>query len=159
MLAAGAVLVLLALHGALRQWRRSDETRTLARYGAGHPSHEHGESDGPHGRSWALLLAPVACLALLAPQALGSYSAGRAVSAAPVRPVQPGQADAGQVDVSQLDAGQQSWSGWAPLPAGDIVPLSLGEFITRAQWDESRSLTGRTVRLTGFVLRRGAMSP
>jgi hypothetical protein len=40
--------------------------------------------------------------------------------------------------------------GREPLPAQPVVPLTLAEFSGRARWDQA-SLTGRRVRLTGFV--------
>ncbi|TXS35292.1 TIGR03943 family protein, partial [Streptomyces sp. uw30] len=39
------------------------------------------------------------------------------------------------------------------LPAGNPVQLTLAEFSSRAIYDSGRSLSGRTVRLTGFVTR------
>ncbi len=132
LLATGAVLVLLAVHGALREFRRYDADHLSA-----HP--EHG-----HGQVWGLLLAPVACLALLAPPSLGSYTAARAVDAVTARPA---------------DVVDDEVPAWPPLPAGDVVALSLGEFITRTQWDGTRALVGRTVRLTGFVVPRAEGEP
>jgi uncharacterized repeat protein (TIGR03943 family) len=97
---------------------------------AGHGDHGHGV--GRH-TPW-LLLAPVLVMALVAPPALGADAvvragSGNAVQAADLLP---------------------------PLPPGDGVPLTLGEFVQRAVWDTGRSLDDREVTLTGFVVRRGA---
>lgn len=149
LLLTGVVLLLLAVRGALRDRQRHDAERSRLRYGGaprpapavqdGHDGDQHPGQE--HGWAWGLLLAPVACLALLAPPPLGSYTAARAVDAATVRP-------AAVID-EELPA-------WPPLPAGDVVPLTMGEFVTRAQWDTTRTLAGRTVRLTGFVVPRAA---
>lgn len=39
------------------------------------------------------------------------------------------------------------------LPSGNPVELALGQFTSRAIYDSGRSLSGRTVRMTGFVTR------
>ncbi|MGK5697660.1 TIGR03943 family putative permease subunit, partial [Streptomyces sp. URMC 128] len=74
---------------------------------------------------------PALALLLFPPPALGSYSAER-------------------------EAAQRAERGvgtFPALPAGNPVDLTLGEFGSRAVYDSDRSLTGRTVRLTGFVTR------
>jgi uncharacterized repeat protein (TIGR03943 family) len=75
---------------------------------------------------WLLIL-PVLGLLLVAPPALGSFTAGQS----------------GTVPVSDSD--------YAPLPEGDPAPISLLDYASRALYDEGRSLRGRRVRLTGFV--------
>jgi uncharacterized repeat protein (TIGR03943 family) len=77
-----------------------------------------------------LLLVPVLVVLVVQPAALGSY----AVSS---RTVVPGGGD----------------SGFPPLgaPVRGAVPMSMAEFVTRAVRDESQSLAGVRVRLTGFV--------
>ncbi|MFJ8189959.1 TIGR03943 family putative permease subunit [Streptomyces sp. NPDC096094] len=90
----------------------------------------HGHSHGPAGPrvAWLLTL-PALALLLFPPPALGSYSAGR-------------------------EAAQRAAQGvgtFPALPSGDPVDLTLAEFGSRALYDSERSLTGRTVRLTGFV--------
>jgi uncharacterized repeat protein (TIGR03943 family) len=42
-------------------------------------------------------------------------------------------------------------TAFPPLPPG-IVPLAVGDFITRAVWDPTHALDTRTVTLTGFVV-------
>ena len=78
---------------------------------------------------WLLLL-PVLGLLLVAPPALGSDAAGQAGT------------------VLTAPAGE---SDYPALPAGDPVDLGLLDYASRAVFDDGRSLTGRTVRLTGFV--------
>ncbi|HVW40564.1 MAG TPA: TIGR03943 family protein [Amycolatopsis sp.] len=89
---------------------------------AGH-GHHH-----PARAAWLLVL-PVLAVFLIAPPALGSYSVTRAEA----RPV------------------AQSAAAFPALPAGDPLPMTLTEFVTRAGWDASGSLNSRTVQLTGFV--------
>jgi uncharacterized repeat protein (TIGR03943 family) len=88
--------------------------------------------DDAHDRSrvgW-LLLAPALALLLFSPPALGAFQASRNGTA--------------------LSVG--STSDFAPLPAGDPVPLTLLDYASRAVFDKGRSLTGHTVKLTGFVI-------
>ncbi|MFD5078826.1 TIGR03943 family putative permease subunit [Streptomyces sp. NPDC058371] len=78
-----------------------------------------------------LLAVPASALLVFPPPALGSYSADR-------------------------EAAQRAAQGigtFPALPAGNPVDLTLGEFTSRAIYDKGRSLTGRTVRMTGFVTR------
>ncbi|MFE0788948.1 TIGR03943 family putative permease subunit [Streptomyces mutabilis] len=93
---------------------------------------DHAHTHGPAGPrvAWLLTL-PALALLLFPPPALGSYSAER-------------------------EAAQRAAQGvgtFPALPSGDPVELSLAEFGSRAVYDSGRSLTGRTVRLTGFVTR------
>jgi uncharacterized repeat protein (TIGR03943 family) len=93
---------------------------------APHPDDHH------HSGRWAwLLLLPVLAIFLVAPPALGADSVLRAGNrTAPVR----------------------QGSAFPPLPRAAVVPIAMGEFITRSVWDPSNSLAGRTVALTGFVV-------
>ncbi|MFD5295485.1 TIGR03943 family putative permease subunit [Streptomyces mutabilis] len=102
---------------------------------SGHASDDapdHAHTHGPAGPRVAWLLAlPALALLLFPPPALGSYSAER-------------------------EAAQRAAQGvgtFPALPSGDPVELTLAEFGSRAVYDSGRSLTGRTVRLTGFVTR------
>ena len=131
LLAAGAVLVIL---GLVSLWRE----HTARRPAASAPDrelvrdeHGHGDEHGP--RSAWLLLLPVLAIFLVAPPALGSYTASR--SAAAVPPAEPE-------------------SEFEPLPAGDPVTVTLTEYATRAIWDQGRSLEGRRIRMVGFVTPR-----
>lgn len=98
----------------------------------------HGPASGHHHGGaerhvpW-LLLVPVLVITLVAPPALGADAVGRAGSGGAV--IRDG-------DV------------FGPLAEGAALPVA--EFVQRAAWDAGGSLDGRTVELTGFVVRRGA---
>ncbi|MFN8169353.1 MAG: TIGR03943 family protein [Candidatus Nanopelagicales bacterium] len=154
LLASGAILVLLGLLTLLDVWRASRAAPATADAGdatadaatpddavAGATDHLHHDADDEHGldehghahgapRAAWLLLLPVLAIFLVAPPALGAYSAERetAVVTAP----------AADSDVP-------------PLPPGDPVPVYLSDYASRAVWDDGRSLVGRNVELTGFV--------
>ncbi|ONI92509.1 TIGR03943 family protein [Saccharothrix sp. ALI-22-I] len=94
-----------------------------------HGGHEHGSSRSP----WMLIL-PVFAVFLISPPALGADTVNR----------------------SDRNAAQEAnaSNGFAALPSDEVVPLSIGEFVTRTAWDDSGSLNDRTVKLTGFVVRK-----
>jgi uncharacterized repeat protein (TIGR03943 family) len=100
------------------------------------PSRSHGADahDDGHGHSHAeprvawLLVLPVFALLLVAPPALGSYAANRSGTAL------------------------QETSDFPPLPAGDPVKVSVLDYATRAVYDDGKSLAGRRVQVTGFVM-------
>jgi uncharacterized repeat protein (TIGR03943 family) len=125
-LSAGVVMVALAAIAIITDIRAP---RPIAR-----PDDPHGHAHA--ARSPWLLLLPVLAIFLIAPPALGADSVLRS----------DGRAAAGPV-------AQQGSSAFPPLPATAVVPLDLSEFITRAVWDGSHSLTGRTVALTGFIVQ------
>jgi uncharacterized repeat protein (TIGR03943 family) len=89
----------------------------------------HGEHHHEPKVGWLLLL-PVLGLLLVAPPALGSDAAGQAGTVLTA----PG-----------------TDSDYPALPAGDPVDLGLLDYASRAVFDDGRSLTGRNLRLTGFV--------
>ncbi|MGW1166206.1 TIGR03943 family putative permease subunit [Streptomyces sp. NPDC002550] len=115
LLASGAVLVLAALATV---WYE----RLRARAATG----EHGHSHPEPRVSWLLLL-PLLALILVAPPALGSYSALRSGTAL-----------------------QKPYT-YGTLPAADPAPLSVVDYASRAAYDHGRSLHGRQVRVTGFL--------
>jgi len=119
LLAAGAVLVATA--GATA-WYERGRHRTPGTAGNTH----HGAARHAPPIAWLLLL-PVLALVLVAPPALGSYSALRTGTALQRPPA------------------------FAPLPPGDPVRLGLSDYAARAVYDRGRSLDGRRVRVTGFV--------
>ncbi|WP_306970698.1 TIGR03943 family putative permease subunit [Streptomyces afghaniensis] len=126
---SGVVLVLLAA-GAAVLVRTAVEQEVQGDDGdhADPGGHTHGPA-GPRV-AWFLTL-PALALLLFPPPALGSYSAER-------------------------EAAQRAQRGvgtFPALPAGNPLDLTLGEFGSRAVYDSDRSLTGRPVRLTGFVTR------
>ncbi len=92
-----------------------------------HADHDDGHGHAEPRVAWLLVL-PVFALLLVAPPALGSYAANRAGTAL------------------------QETSDFAPLPAGDPVQITLVDYATRAVYDEGRSLSGRRVQVTGFVM-------
>jgi uncharacterized repeat protein (TIGR03943 family) len=92
---------------------------------AGHTSGDHQH----RGRVGWLLLVPVLVVMLVQPAALGSYAvSGRAA----------------------VPGGN---GGFDPLaaPVRGAVPMSMAEFVTRAERDPAQSLAGVRVRLVGFV--------
>ncbi|MEW1912981.1 TIGR03943 family protein [Kitasatospora sp. NPDC085895] len=81
-----------------------------------------------HPRSAWLLTPPAAILLLFAPPALGSYTVAHDGSGTIARRLH-----------------------FSPLPDRTVVDLTLSDFTSRATWDETGTLAGRTVRLTGFA--------
>jgi len=135
----GAGFVLLAV-SAVTLWQfLRRPLRVLITGGGAHAMAGGGPASGdeeadadPHDRprvGW-LLLAPALALLLFAPPALGSYQASRNGTA----------------------LGSQAGSDFAPLPAGDPVEITLLDYAARAVFDEGRSLAGRRITLSGFVL-------
>lgn len=98
----------------------------LAGHPVGHDDHDHA------GRSPWLLVLPVLAIFLVAPPALGADTVTRSAGS--------------------VAAADGSGADFRPLPPGDAPPLRLTDFVTRAVWDDSDSLAGRAVRLTGFVV-------
>jgi uncharacterized repeat protein (TIGR03943 family) len=102
-----------------------------------HEYEEH-EGEGDHaghrhrlGVAWFLLL-PVTTILLVAPPALGSFTAQRSDESV-VKPV---------------------GGGFPALPAGRPLPLPLADFVVRAVWDTGQSLKDRPVQLVGFAVPR-----
>jgi len=131
LLLSGAVLIVTALATAWYEWRRARaekahaETHTEAHAeteGEGHVGHVHREPR----ISWLLLL-PLFALILVAPPALGSYSAVRTGTAL-----------------------QQPY-GLAKLPDSNPLTLGLVDYASRAVYDHGRSLGTRQLKVTGFV--------
>jgi putative membrane protein len=112
--------------------RQKGAGRTPEGHGDGHSGDGDGDGDGHgHGHreprvSWLLVL-PLFALILVAPPALGSYSALRSGTA-----LQPPLA-------------------YPALPSGDPAPLSLVDYAGRAAYGHGRSLGDRKVEVTGFV--------
>ena len=145
---AGAVLVTVALATLWQVVRRP--LRILVTGGGAHARAgsrfakadsdlaDEAEADGEfrdaHGHQeprvgW-LLLIPALALLLFAPPALGSYQASRNGTALSSR----------------------AESDFAPLPEGDPVRVSMLEYASRAVFDQGRSLAGRRVMVTGFII-------
>jgi uncharacterized repeat protein (TIGR03943 family) len=111
-LAAGVVLIATALATAWYEWRAEPAER----------EHAHREPRV----SWLLVL-PLFALILVAPPALGSYSAMRTGTAL-----------------------QQSY-GYAQLPKSGPLRLGLADYAGRAVYEHGRGLAGRRITITGFV--------
>jgi uncharacterized repeat protein (TIGR03943 family) len=94
--------------------------------GAGHAGH------GPRA-AWGLLL-PVVAVLVVPAAPLGSFTADRMPAIAPVA---------------------LSAEVFPPLQ-GDPADLSMGEFVSRAVWDDGRTLRDARVRLVGFVSPTGS---
>ncbi|MEU0004232.1 TIGR03943 family protein [Streptomyces sp. NPDC006314] len=122
LLASGAVLIAAALATAWYERKRGRAAAT----GHPHPG-QRDKAAHPEPRVAWLLLLPLLALILIAPPALGSYSALRSGTAL------------------------QKPYAYGPLPAGDPVPLSVVDYASRAAYDHGRSLHGRPVRVTGFL--------
>ncbi|MER7179865.1 TIGR03943 family protein [Streptomyces hyaluromycini] len=140
LIASGIALILLGVTTAVLRSRTadgeddadgdSDDDGDSDEDGHGHHGHSHHGHHGAAGPriAWLLTL-PAFALLLFPPPALGSYSAGR--------------------EAAQRAA--QGVGAFPALPAGNPLELTLAEFSSRAIYDSGRSLTGRTVRMTGFV--------
>ncbi|WP_405910345.1 MULTISPECIES: TIGR03943 family putative permease subunit [unclassified Streptomyces] len=133
LLGAGVVLIVTAAATVwyeLRQGRAPEQDHDDEEHGHApeqdHDDEEHGHSHREPRIAWLLVL-PLLALILVAPPALGSYSAMRTGTA-----LQPP-------------------FGYAALPAGDPIPLSLVDYAGRAAYDHGRTLGDRQVKVTGFV--------
>jgi uncharacterized repeat protein (TIGR03943 family) len=125
-IAGGAVMVLLGAVAIVRDLRAA-----RAKAAPDHEeSHDHAHSARP---AW-LLLVPVLAVFLVAPPALGADSVIRTEARVPA------------------SAAAANAAAFPPLPAGNVVPLAVNEFVSRAGWDAAGTLNGRTVSLTGFVV-------
>ncbi|PSM41604.1 TIGR03943 family protein [Streptomyces dioscori] len=134
LLAAGVVLIATAI-ATVWYDRRERRTRTDAHadsdphsdpHSHAHP-HDHVHAHREPGIAWLMTL-PLLALVLVAPPALGSYSAMRTGTALQKQP----------------------W-GFADLPAGDTVRLSLVDYAGRAAYGHGRSLGNRRIRTAGFL--------
>ncbi|MGW7266036.1 TIGR03943 family putative permease subunit [Streptomyces sp. NPDC054842] len=132
LIAAGVVLIATAVATVryeLRPPAPKDGPGREAVDGSGDGPEEadgHGHAHREPRVAWLLVL-PLLALILVAPPALGSYSAMHAGTAL-----------------------QQPF-GYPGLPAGDPLRLSLVDYAGRAAYDHGRSLGGRRVEITGFV--------
>ena len=105
------------------------DLRTMSRptmSDAVHDGHAHREPRV----AWLLTL-PVLALLLVAPPALGSYTAAQ---------------------VGSVLTARNSSSDYAALPPGDPARISLLDYASRALFDQGRSLASRNLELSGFVV-------
>jgi uncharacterized repeat protein (TIGR03943 family) len=126
LLLAAAVLLLLGLIGVVRARSRPDAE-------AGGGGHDHGHA-APHV-AWLLLL-PVAVVLLVAPPALGSFTAARQAQQIEVAP-EPPVGGIGPDD-----------------PGEDHRTMTLFDYSLHALAGNTSALEDRLVRLTGFVTPR-----
>ncbi|SHF41995.1 TIGR03943 family putative permease subunit [Streptoalloteichus hindustanus] len=103
-------------------------------HGQGH-GHDHGHREP---RSPWLLLLPVLAIFLVAPPALGADAVNRA--------------GAGNDPGTRQEA--RGSAVFPPLPEGEAIPMPIGEVVTRTVWDDSGTLDNRTIKITGFLVRR-----
>ncbi|WP_406731491.1 TIGR03943 family putative permease subunit [Streptomyces sp. NBC_01794] len=132
LLVAGIVLIVAAVATVWYERRqpREAETNLPAREHHDRRSHAHHEPR----ISWLLVL-PLFALILVAPPALGSYSAMRTGTAL-----------------------QKPW-GFSALPAGDPLQLSVVDYAGRAVYDHGRALDDRQIKITGFITLDGNGAP
>jgi uncharacterized repeat protein (TIGR03943 family) len=122
LLIAGVVLIVAAGATVWYEWRqKTTRSRVPEEHKPGH-GHVHREPR----ISWLLLL-PLFALILVAPPALGSYSAMR------------------------TGTGLQPPWGLAALPASGPLQLSVVDYAGRAVYDHGRSLGDRPITITGFL--------
>ena len=131
-----------------------------------HAGHDHDRSKA----AWLLVL-PVLAL-LLAPPALGTDAVARtagsqAMAGAPPDPNGPDQIVTGDggykpndglgaaPSETVVDGQQVRTMAFPPLPAGKNPDVSLSEFVQRALYDPTGSVTTRTVTITGFIAPAG----
>ncbi|MGW4324966.1 TIGR03943 family putative permease subunit [Nocardia sp. NPDC004573] len=108
------------------------------RHGAASADDEHDHAHGSGRVHWLLLL-PAAALLLIAPPALGAQAAS---TSSRVQVVSRESSGAGTEQRS-----------FPPLPADAVPTLRLVELVNRALLDADRSLDGREVMVSGFVMR------
>jgi uncharacterized repeat protein (TIGR03943 family) len=145
LIASALVMIVLGVLSAWFDARRPDEDQhkqlpadESASFATDDSRVEHGHADGHDGHShgpittrtgWLLLL-PVFAIFLIAPPALGAFTAERG----------------GFVGQPQ--------SSYEPLRPGDPVEIPVYEYVGRAIWDGGLSLTDRRIALTGFAVAR-----
>jgi len=130
----GAILLVLAVVTALRaagppaDADEGADDAPDAEHAAGHGGHGGHDHDRTPLTTWLLFL-PVILVFTVSPPALGSYLAER-------------------LDSAPLD---EPAVVLAPLPEGDPVSLSVGQFTAYAVYDEDATMRGRSIALEGFV--------
>ncbi|WP_033284860.1 TIGR03943 family putative permease subunit [Streptomyces sp. NRRL F-525] len=140
LLLSGVVLIVTALATAWYEWRRTrrEKAHTETQAHTETASHEDDAHQGHVHRepriSWLLVL-PLFALILVAPPALGSYSAVRTGTAI-----------------------QQPY-GLLKLPDSNPLTIGLVDYASRAVYDHGRSLGTRQLKVTGFVALDKSGSP
>src|SRR5574342_335573 len=140
---AAGVLIVVAVITLLQVLRTPAPTAPTASAGpaaaADHDEPHHTAHDEPRV-GWLLLVPPLALL-LLSPPALGSFQASRNGTAL------------------SAQASSQAGSDFPALPEGDPVRISVLDYASRAVFDEGRSLAGRRIVLSGFIIAGPAGQP
>lgn len=128
LVASGVALLVFGGHALWESWRETKVPSASGAAPADPDGHGHDHSRGP--RIAYLLLLPVLAVYVVAPAALGSYSAERqsATSTAPARDIE-----------------------MPPLAPGAVAELPLRDYVIRAVWDSGATLQDRDVRMVGFV--------
>jgi putative membrane protein len=121
LLGAGVVLIVAGVVTVWHEWRPRQ-----ARPYSGHDGRHSGHANREPRVSWLLLL-PLLGLSLVAPPALGSYSASNTGTA-----------------LRRLDIPVE-------VPPTGPLRLRLLDYAGRAVYDHGRSLVGRPIILTGFI--------
>jgi uncharacterized repeat protein (TIGR03943 family) len=132
LIAGGLVLVGLGLAGAfiaVRSQLQQQAEKQQVEDADAHADDGHGHAHGGPRSAWLLVL-PVLAIFLIAPPALGSYTAQRSANSV---------------------AKPATSNSFPALPKGDPLVMQLADFDVRAVWDDSGALKGRRVKLTGFV--------
>ncbi|MBT2417000.1 TIGR03943 family protein [Streptomyces sp. ISL-22] len=122
-LLSGAVLIAAAVATV---WYERKRARGRGRKQDDEPGDGPGHAHHEPRVSWLLVL-PLFALILVAPPALGSYSATRAGTAL------------------------QEPLAYPALPSADPLRLGVVDYAGRAVYDHGRTLQGRRVQLTGFL--------
>lgn len=126
LLATGIILLLLGLWAVVDLVRDSRRKTAEAQVDIGAEEHDgHGHT---HMRIAWLLLLPVLAILLIAPPALGAYSAEREQSTVLAPTV-----------------------AFDPLPPGQPVNVLLSDYAVRAVWGGESTLEGRTFEFEAFV--------
>jgi uncharacterized repeat protein (TIGR03943 family) len=128
----GAVMVALGVVAMVRDLLAARAGAAAAPVEGGGPACD--EHHHPARSAW-LLMVPVLAVFLVAPPALGSDSVTRTQARAP-------QSSAARDAVA-----------FPPLSEDQVVPLAVSDFVARAGWDETGTLDGRTVSLSGFIVQ------
>ena len=126
LLLSGGLLVVLGLLEFASDWRTALSAPDGDAADATDPD-EHGHR-APKV-AW-FLLAPVLVIFLVAPPALGSFSAERRLREVP----EPAE-----------------YAAMRPLRGPEPVPVTITDFLVRSEYDPGLSLSGKRVQVTGFV--------
>jgi uncharacterized repeat protein (TIGR03943 family) len=146
LIVSALVLLVLGAWGVFDVVREARDESDAAAGGEGETEHTHTAEehveDGPSGHHHApghvgprtawLLVLPVAAIFLVAPPALGAFTAERQGTT-----------------VAAPSSGLED--PFPPLPEGVTVEMAVSDYSARAVWDDGRTLAGRSVALTGFV--------